>query len=78
MFGVAGRTRIRIYRFRAPEPLSILNPSNFVPKNVFPVVKGLTKRLARVSLDPKNMSPRVRTTKHHTGWTFGSARAAVY
>ena len=28
--------------FRAPEPLLILNPSNFVPKNGFPVVKGLT------------------------------------
>ena len=27
--------------FRAPEPLPILNPSNFVPKNGFPVVKGL-------------------------------------
>ena len=25
--------------FRAPEPLLILNPSNFVPKNGFPVVK---------------------------------------
>ena len=28
--------------FGAPEPLPILNPSNFVPKNGFPVVKGLT------------------------------------
>ena len=28
--------------FRAPEPLPILNPSNFVPKNGFPVAKGLT------------------------------------
>ena len=27
--------------FRAPEPLPILNPSDFVPKNGFPVVKGL-------------------------------------
>ena len=27
--------------FRAPEPLPILNPSSFVPKNGFPVVKGL-------------------------------------
>ena len=27
--------------FRAPEPLPILNASNFVPKNGFPVVKGL-------------------------------------
>ena len=30
-----------MYSFRAPEPLPILNPSNFVPKNGFPVVKGL-------------------------------------
>ena len=28
--------------FRAPEPLLRLNPSNFVPKNGFPVVKGLS------------------------------------
>ena len=28
--------------FRAPEPLPILDPSNFVPKNGFPVVKGLS------------------------------------
>ena len=28
---------------RAPEPLPILNPSNFVPKNGFPVVKALTQ-----------------------------------
>ena len=27
--------------FRAPEPLPILNPSNSVSKNGFPVVKGL-------------------------------------
>ena len=27
--------------FRAPEPLPILNASNFVPQNGFPVVKGL-------------------------------------
>ena len=26
--------------FRAPEALPILNPSNFVPKNGFPVVEG--------------------------------------
>ena len=30
---------------RAPQPLPILNPSNFVPKNGFPVVKGLTSVL---------------------------------
>ena len=28
--------------FRAPEPLPIPNPSSFVPKNGFPVVKGLS------------------------------------
>ena len=27
--------------FKAPEPLPILNTSNFVPKNGFPVVEGL-------------------------------------
>ena len=27
--------------FRAPEPLPTLNPSNVVPENGFPVVKGL-------------------------------------
>ena len=32
--------------FRAPEPLPILNSSNFVPKNGFPVVKGL--RLSQI------------------------------
>ena len=31
--------------FRAPESLPILNPSNFVPNNRFPVVKGLTTAL---------------------------------
>ena len=33
--------RFWINPFRAPEPLPILNPSNFVPQNGFPVVKGL-------------------------------------
>ena len=33
--------RFGVNPFRAPEPLPILNPSNFVPKNGFPVVKGL-------------------------------------
>ena len=37
------RSRTALNPFRAPEPLPILNPSNFVPKNGFPVVKGLTK-----------------------------------
>ena len=32
---------VLINPFRAPKPLPILNPSNFVPKNGFPVVKGL-------------------------------------
>ena len=31
--------------FGAAEPLPILKPSNFVPKNGFPVVKGLTRVL---------------------------------
>ena len=36
--------RRRINPFKAPEPLPILNPSNFVPKNGFPVVKGLRQK----------------------------------
>ena len=32
---------------RAPEPLPILNASNFVPKNGFPVVKRLTKEKSK-------------------------------
>ena len=32
---------VLINPFGAPEPLPILNPVNFVPKNGFPVVKGL-------------------------------------
>ena len=38
---VSHKIRIAFNPFRAPEPLPILNPSNFVPKNGFPVVKGL-------------------------------------
>ena len=34
--------------FRAPEPLPILNPSNFVPKYGFPVVKGLNQNRRQV------------------------------
>ena len=29
--------------FKTPEPLPILNPSNFVPKNGFPVAKGFNQ-----------------------------------
>ena len=47
--------------FRAPEPLPILNPSNFVPKNGFPVVKGLT---------PSRSSPKNVGKSLHAG--FGS------
>ena len=32
--------KLMLNPFRAPEPLPILNPSNFVPKNGLPVVKG--------------------------------------
>ena len=35
----------RFNPFRAPEHLPILNPSNVVPKNGFPVVKGLTEHV---------------------------------
>ena len=31
--------------FRAPEPHPTLNPSNFVPKKGFPVVKGLSSQI---------------------------------
>ena len=43
---------------KAPEPLLILNPSNFVPKYGFPVVKGLIsllipeERLVYLSFNP--------------------------
>ena len=37
--------------FRAPEPLPILNPGNFVPQNGFPVVKGLRNSTAAVILN---------------------------
>ena len=37
----AGSSLLELNRFRAPEPLPILNASNVVPKNGFPVVKGL-------------------------------------
>ena len=41
--------------FRAPEPLPILNPSNFVPKIGFPVVKGLRYTwLVAVNTDEKH------------------------
>ena len=35
----------------APEPLPVLNPSNIVPKNGFPVVKGLRAELAIYPLE---------------------------
>ena len=31
--------------FRAPKPLPILKPSNYVPQNGFPVVKGLSSQI---------------------------------
>ena len=40
MLGALHR-RTTLHPFRAPEPLPILNPSNFVPQNGFPVVKAL-------------------------------------
>ena len=39
--------------FRAPEPLPILNPSNFVPKNGFPVVNGLRHVLSSQIEEPQ-------------------------
>ena len=40
--------KLALNPFRPPEPLHILNPSNFVPKNGFPVVKGLTRTMLRL------------------------------
>ena len=37
--------------FRAPEPLPILNPSSFVPKNGLPVVKGLLSMATEMYYD---------------------------
>ena len=45
VFGYLMCCACRIPPFRAPEPLPTLNPSNFVPKNGFPVVKGLIRRV---------------------------------
>ena len=39
--GKKGRNVVFLHPFRAPEPLPRLNPSNFVPQNGVPVVKGL-------------------------------------
>ena len=54
--------------FRAPEPLPILNPSNFVPKNGFPVVKALTGVLSsqgtRCSIDYTNGKKRLIVRDH--------------
>ena len=41
--------------FRAPEPLPILNPGNFVPKNGFPVLKGLIKESCREKKSQKKV-----------------------
>ena len=42
--------------FRAPEPLRILNPSNFVPKNGFPAVKGLRHSPQKLILEKTKTS----------------------
>ena len=41
--------------FRAPKPLPTLSPSNFVPKNGFPVVKVLQFRNNSKYIVPKNL-----------------------
>ena len=46
-----GGSLTRLNPFRAPEPLHILNPSIFVPKNGFPVVKGLTQHRLNYIVD---------------------------
>ena len=53
--------------FRAPPlPLPILNPSNFVPKNGFPVVKGLIRYIIRVSSRAKALRRTMITRTHDT------------
>ena len=66
--------------FRAPEPLPILNPSNFVPKKGFPVVKGLRlgymaflSRIPCHDIGTTRGSQKVRTTDLPTD-TVGSNR----
>ena len=49
--------------FRAPEPLPILNPSNAVPKNGFPVAKGLSRIGTWLYLDCS-----INTKKRRASW----------
>ena len=46
--------------FVAPEPLPIQNPSNFVPRNGFPVVKGLTWPDEELYTSPENRCGKLR------------------
>ena len=68
-----------------PEPLSILNPSDFVPKSGFPVVKGLNQPPAAPSAPNKTRRPKglhnplylsayAATTKHGLIWRDGGLR----
>ena len=50
--------------FRAPEPFPILNPSNFVPKNGFPVVKRLNVPQRNTDIDPPFPPPPKRSVLH--------------
>ena len=54
--------RLWVNPFRAPEPLPILNPSNFVPKNGFPVEKGLRSPvIPKIFVGTKHTTPTFRT-----------------
>ena len=62
--------RFWVNPFRVPEPLPILNPSNFVPKNGFPVVKGLRCPVIRKTFRMKKNATCCRSSSlHHTTTT---------
>ena len=50
--------------FRTPEPLPILNTSNLVPKNGFPVVKGLTHEIKSGVSQDRTGSSRSGVDEH--------------
>ena len=63
--------------FRAPEPLSMLNSSNFVPENGFPVVKALRRYSVKESCHAekkyntycyRSEQPWCHNTTQHLSW----------
>ena len=55
---------------RAPEPLPTLNPSNFVPKNRFPVVKGLRVNTYRINVSMLPEGIRVNSRCRGVIWAL--------